>query len=90
MASRGAAAVTQLHDKLYTRSLQPHLRRELPYEPHITIARNADFAALEAAYDEAREAFGDEFPDVVREVTLLAVGQNGKIERLKEIPLNTA
>jgi 2'-5' RNA ligase len=39
MASRGAAAVTALHDKLSTRSLQPHLRRDLPYEPHITLAR---------------------------------------------------
>src|SRR4051812_39881822 len=29
MASRGAAAVTALHDKLYTRSFQPHLRRDL-------------------------------------------------------------
>ena len=90
MASRGAAAVTALHDKLYTRSLQPHLRRDLPYEPHITIARNADFAALERALDEARDAFGDEMEGVIREVTLLAVERDGRIERLQQIPLNTA
>jgi 2'-5' RNA ligase len=90
MASRGAAAVATLHDKLYTRSLQPHLRRDLPYEPHITIARNADFAALERAFSEARDTFGAEFDDVIREVTLLAVDRDGKIERLEEIPLNTA
>jgi 2'-5' RNA ligase len=90
MATRGAAAVTTLHDRLYTRSLQPHLRRDLPYEPHITLARNGDFASLEAAFAEAQDAFGGEFGDVMREVTLLCVERNGKIERLKAIPLNTA
>ena len=90
MASRGAAAVSTLHDKLYTRSFAPHLRRDLPYEPHITIARDADFAALERAFAEAQDAFGSEFEGVIREVTLLAVDRTGKIERLKEIPLNTA
>jgi len=89
MASRGAAAITALHDKLYTRSFQPHLRRDLPYEPHITIARNADFATLERAFAEAREEFGSEFTEVIREVTLLSVDRTGKIERLKQIPLNT-
>src|SRR5689334_20786983 len=43
MASRGAAAVAALHDKLYTRSFAPHLRRDLPYEPHITLARHAEY-----------------------------------------------
>jgi 2'-5' RNA ligase len=90
MASRGAASITQLHDKLYTRSLQPHLRRDLPYEPHITIARNPSFPALEAAFEEAQDTFGAEFSGVIREVTLLAVDRNGRIERLSEIPLNTA
>jgi 2'-5' RNA ligase len=90
MASRGAAALTTLHDRLYTRSLQPHLRRDLAYDPHITIARHPDLPALERALSEAQEAFGEEFTDVLREVTLLAVDRDGKIERLKQIPLNTA
>src|SRR3981081_2857872 len=46
MASRGAASVTALHDKLYTRSFAPHLRRDLPYEPHITLARYAELPRL--------------------------------------------
>jgi 2'-5' RNA ligase len=90
MAARGAAAVTTLHDKLYTRSFQPHLRRDLAYEPHITLARNPDFLALERAFAEAQDLFGEEFEGVLREVTLLAVDPRGKIERLKEIHLNTA
>ena len=90
MASRGAASVTALHDKLYTRSFAPHLRRDLPYEPHVTIARHADYARLEAALEEAEEEFGREFAGVIREVSLLAVEPNGKIEVLESIALNTA
>jgi 2'-5' RNA ligase len=90
MAARGAAPVTALHDKLYTRSLAPHLRRDMPYEPHVTLARHADFARLEAALGEAEEAFGGEFAAVMREVTLLAVERDGRIEPLSRFPLHTA
>lgn len=90
MASRGAASIKGLHDRLYTRSLAPHLRRELPYEPHITIARQPEFPRLEAALAEAEESFGGEFSAVMREVSLLAVGRAGKIELLQSFALNTA
>jgi 2'-5' RNA ligase len=89
-ASRGAASITALHDKLYTRSLQPHLRRDLPYEPHITLARYAALDRLDAALGEAEEELRGEFADVMREVHLLCVGPNGKIEFLKPIPLDFA
>lgn len=88
MAARGAASIAGLHDRLYTRSLQPHLRRDLPYEPHITLARHAEYPRLERALEEAREAFGGESQDVIREITLLALGRDGKIERLRDFPLN--
>lgn len=88
MAGRGAAAITQLHAKMYTRSLLPHLRRELPYEPHITLARAAEPARLEAALAGAESSLQGEFSDVMREVTLLAIAADGKIERLKTLPLN--
>jgi 2'-5' RNA ligase len=90
MAARGAAAIIGLHDRLYTRSLAPHLRPEFPYEPHITIARHSGWDELEAAYEEARAAFGDEFTDVMREVTLLAVGRTGRIVRLTTFALYSA
>jgi 2'-5' RNA ligase len=90
MATRGAAAVVELHDRLYTRSLRPQLRTDLGYEPHITLARNAELARVEAAYAEAQELFGGEVSGVLRAVTVLAVGQDGRIERLKDIALNTA
>lgn len=90
MAARGAAAIGALHDRLYTRSILPYLRRDLAYEPHITIARNASLPALEAAFEEAREAFGREFCDVLREVSLLAVRGDGRIDRLTDFALHTA
>lgn len=90
MASRGAASVTALHDKLYTRSFAPHLRRDLPYEPHITLARYAALGKLEAALEEAEETLAGEFSAVMREVTLLAVARDGRIEPLKSFSLHTA
>jgi 2'-5' RNA ligase len=90
MAARGAESVVALHDALYTRSFRPALRRDLPYDPHITLARNASLAALEAAFDGARDEFGRELSGTMREVSLLAVGSDGRIERLTDIPLHTA
>ena len=90
MASRGAASVAGLHDRLYTRSFAPHLRRDLPYEPHITLARHASFASLEAAFAEAEDLFGGDFTGVIRALTLLSVERDGRIQALKSIPMNTA
>ncbi len=90
MASRGAASLVALHDKLYTRSLRAHLRRDLAYEPHITIARDPDFSRIERSLAEAGDALGGEFRDVMREATLLSVGPGGKIVPLAPISLDTA
>ena len=90
MASRGAASITALHDRLYTRSFLPHLRRDIAYEPHITIARYAELDKLERALAEAEEELRGEFADVIREVTLLGVEGNGRISALKSIALHTA
>ena len=38
----GFAAVSRLHDELYTGPLAPHLRLDLPYVPHITIGVLSD------------------------------------------------
>lgn len=89
-AARGAAAICALHDRLYTRSFLPHLRRDLPYEPHITLARHAELARLEEAYAEAQEEFGGDFAAVIREVALLSVDRNGRIAPLETFPLDCA
>jgi 2'-5' RNA ligase len=88
MAARGAASITALHDKLYTRSLASYLRRDLAYEPHITVARDPSLDALEAAHAQAAEALRGEFAGVIRSVQLLAVARDGRIEILRDIPLD--
>ena len=90
MASRGAAAIAALHDRLYTRSLRPHLRPEFPYEPHITVARHPDPRTVEAALEEARGELAGDFAGVLREVVLLAVDADGKIEVLRHLPLHAS
>jgi 2'-5' RNA ligase len=90
MAGRGAASIAALHDKLYTRSFAPHLRRDFAYEPHITIARHREFPALERALAQAEEELAGEFAETIREVTLLGVGPDGRISPLRTIPLATA
>jgi len=90
MAARGAASITGLHDRLYTRSFAPHLRRELPYEPHITLARYPEFEKLEAAAAEAEESLAGEFSGVIRDLTLLSVERDGRISTLKSIALHSA
>jgi 2'-5' RNA ligase len=90
MAARGAASITGLHDKLYTRSLRQHLRPEFGYEPHITVARDPDPRRVQAACAEAEATFPPEFSGVMREVELLGVGRDGKIDRLEAFPLYSA
>jgi 2'-5' RNA ligase len=90
MASRGAASIKGLHERLYTRSLAHHRRRDLPYEPHITLARCAEYPRLEAAAAQAEEELAGEFSDIIREVALLAVARNGKISRLATFALHSA
>jgi hypothetical protein len=87
MAARGAASIVGLHDALYTRSLAPHLRPEFTYEPHITLARQAEWPKLQAAYEAANETLGGEFSDVIREVVLLSVSPAGKIVELTALAL---
>lgn len=89
MAQRGSASVTGLHDKLYTRSFRPHLRRDIPYEPHITLARCPQPGRLESVLAEAGDCFRNEQEAVMRIVTLLSVQANGKIARLEDFPLDS-
>ena len=90
MAQRGASAIKELHDRLYTRTLQQHLRRDMPYEPHITLARHAAIGRLDAALAEAEETLAGPYEDLIRDITLLSVLADGKIVPLKTIALNTA
>jgi 2'-5' RNA ligase len=86
--TRGHEAVTALHDRLYRGALAPFLRRDLAYEPHITIARAADAPAC-ATLVQAARAQGLERPRdaVMRTLTLSRVLGDGRIEALAEFGL---
>jgi len=64
-------------------------RRDLPYQPHITLASHADYARLEEALAQAEALIQVESADVIRAITLLAVESDGRIERLESIALNS-
>jgi 2'-5' RNA ligase len=39
---QGAAQIVDLHDRLYAGFLEPHLRTDIPFIPHITVAAHVD------------------------------------------------
>jgi 2'-5' RNA ligase len=41
----GFGAIIRLHEKLYIGPLEMHLRSDMPYIPHLTVASERDFAA---------------------------------------------
>ena len=47
----GHDAMTALHRRLYTGPLEPHLRPEIPFVPHLTVARTDRRAAARALAD---------------------------------------
>jgi 2'-5' RNA ligase len=78
--SLGAAAVTALHDRLYRGALAPFLRRELGYEPHVTIGRASPALDAEAIVAAARRSGLDRPRDaVIRALTLCAVHDDGRM-----------
>jgi 2'-5' RNA ligase len=46
--SDGAHEIHVLHDRLYAGSLAAHLRDDIPYTPHLTVAAHREFARCEA------------------------------------------
>lgn len=48
----GFSAIQKLHDRLYSGLLMPHLRLDIPYIPHISIADKADAREVKQLTDE--------------------------------------
>jgi 2'-5' RNA ligase len=38
LPEEGRDQIVQLHDRLYEGALQPHIRKDLPFRPHLTVA----------------------------------------------------
>jgi 2'-5' RNA ligase len=79
-ASRGRASLVRLHDRLYAGPLDPHWRRDIPYEPHLTLGRRRTAAA--GARLAQRIAVGT--PDLraaIDSLLLIELGMRGAMPR---------
>lgn len=76
----GYAAVSVLHDRLYTGPLAPYLRLDLPYTPHITIGITHDRHQAKALCDELNRE-GLHVQGGIRELTVGTVHE-GKFQSM--------
>ncbi len=84
--SRGAAELVALHDALYGGALRAHLRMDLPYVPHVTIAARSDHDVCASLVGEL-EARGVRAEAPVAAVDVLEVLESGGIAPIATIPL---
>lgn len=82
----GHAALSLLHDRLYTGPLAPHLRLDLPYTPHITLGRTADRAQAKAWCDRMNRV-GVDLRGVVQALTVGTL-EPGGFAQLAEFSLS--
>jgi 2'-5' RNA ligase len=86
------SAVTALHDELYTGVLKNHLRTEITYNPHVTIARAPTREDFPAILDSAETQFGAgrgrEWRLVLRELAVVTHHPDGTISRDQTVSLN--
>lgn len=52
VADEGGAEIATIHDRLYSGTLKPHLRTDIPFVPHITVAAHPDFSVCQALAEE--------------------------------------
>lgn len=87
--TKGRENFAELHDKLYTDVLDPFLRKDLPFSPHLTlghfIPKNAEYKISdpkEVAFDETT------YNDAIEEFKKLDMSYMTKIDCLTLITLN--
>ena len=85
---QGHAAISLLHDRLYTGPLQPFLRLDIQYTPHITVGVLDRRAEAKKLCDELNR----EGVCVDGRLTLLTVGaiENGKFQSLSHHTMGAA
>ena len=85
--ARGRDALIELHDRLYRGVLSPYLRREFPYEPHVTIGWTKNAEDCAPVLEAARGAFSSPIAAVVRELVLLEIATKDGVQRRATVPL---
>lgn len=84
----GYSGISLLHDRLYTGLLQPFLRLDVPFIPHITIGTLKDRSAAKALCDELNRG-GVCIEGSLRALTIGAL-EDGKLNNLSEHALGEA
>jgi 2'-5' RNA ligase len=82
----GYSAISLLHDRLYTGPLQPHLKLDIPFIPHITIGTLKDRSAAKTLCDQLNRS-GVCVEGNLRALTVGAI-ENGKFKKLSIHNLN--
>jgi 2'-5' RNA ligase len=82
----GGEPLEALHRRLYSGVLAAHLRPDLPYRPHVTVAAFADHADAQ----RVAGAFGPvDIPGRIPSVELAEIN-SGKLRGLESFPLGSS
>ena len=84
----GYSGISLLHDRLYTGILQPFLRLEVPFIPHITIGTLKDRSTAKALCDELNRS--GVLIDGSLEALTIGVLEDGKLRHLSSHTLGEA
>ncbi|MFY7864788.1 2'-5' RNA ligase family protein [Roseateles sp.] len=84
----GYSGISLLHDRLYTGLLQPFLKLDVPFVPHITIGTLKDRSAAKALCDELNRT-GVHIEGTLRALTIGAL-EDGKLKNLSSHALGKA
>ncbi len=84
----GYSGISLLHDRLYTGILQPSLRLDVPFIPHIRVGTLKDSAAAKALCDELN-SHGIRIEGRLQKLTVGAL-QEGKLNSLSAHALGEA
>jgi 2'-5' RNA ligase len=88
MCDLRAAAITELHDRLYSGVLAGHLREDLEYQPHITLGSTDQPGAFDEMLAEAELYFRDSITATCRELNVVRYGDDGTITSEATVPLS--
>lgn len=83
----GYSQLSLLHDRLYTGVMAPHLRLDIPFVPHITIATHAERRVAKELCDALNKR-GLHIQGAVEAVTVAAL-EDGKLNELAPFTLGT-
>ncbi len=86
-ATRGRDAIVALHDRLYRGALAPFLRRDIPYDPHVTVALAPTADACAGLVAAARAALGAPIDATLDALAVCEVPAAGPILREHVVPL---